>query len=581
MEAKSKVRILIVSIASGLAFGLTALIHIYHLQSPVFSPKRSFLLVMIFLSLSWVGYQLLTGVLRNEVPLTFSRHAKSAIVCFFIALLLLPHFLPVVEYPVSPFFQKTSNIKITIHVDENAGMPLEFKEAWLRQEDGRYEQDLQYSDKWTQRSNAHFLYPGETAEITWTGRVSKAVSLVVVMAAETNADVTISWDGEESFHKTGAENLEIRKKFEAPVGYIVFIVLAQLILATCALFMFTSLFQWMSDRQRRWFIWIVLVALGILTVHAQFQNIEIKGRISMQLERHFDVITGAAPGPWQYRVFPEWLIEALVPVAAMLGTTSPFFTVFVFIRVVQNLLIFSLAYRYFQESGFSPQISLIGIFFMTGSLLNAFNQSDLSFNTYFDVIFYLIAALLIKKGSYAWLPILMVFASLNRETSGLIPFMAVVAAFEFKDRWKNLILALVSLLAWAWIFVYVRTLYPHTQLMHPYDVQPGVALFHYNLSVASIYWLFRFFSLLPLLGLFVLKEWPPILKRYFLIMIPIWLVIHAFDSVISETRLFLVPHILVFIPAALLLVRYHWENSYPASSRVEGAEMNAKSARPS
>jgi len=55
------------------------------------------------------------------------------------------------------------------------------------------------------------------------------------------------------------------------------------------------------------------------------------------------------------------------------------------------------------------------------------------------------------------------------------------------------------------------------------------------------------------------RGWPPLLRHYFLAMIPLWLIIHAFLSVVGETRLFLVPQTIVLIPCALCALGALWD----------------------
>jgi len=42
------------------------------------------------------------------------------------------------------------------------------------------------------------------------------------------------------------------------------------------------------------------------------------------------------------------------------------------------------------------------------------------------------------------------------------------------------------------------------------------------------------------------------LQSFFLVIVPVWFIIHLFYSVMAETRLLLVPFALVFVPGTLL-----------------------------
>ena len=105
------------------------------------------------------------------------------------------------------------------------------------------------------------------------------------------------------------------------------------------------------------------------------------------------------------------------------------------------------------------------------------------------------------------------------------------------------------------VFLDLRWLYPGRPLYVPYKHPPGFPLFLYNIS-RQFTWeqLFKTLGLLPMLGLLAFGSWPRLWRWFFLTVCPIWFLIHSFASVMAETRLFLVPQALVFIPGALFLL---------------------------
>ena len=60
-------------------------------------------------------------------------------------------------------------------------------------------------------------------------------------------------------------------------------------------------------------------------------------------------------------------------------------------------------------------------------------------------------------------------------------------------------------------------------------------------------------SYIPLLALLWFPQWPPLLRRFFWTMVPVWVMVHLFMATLAEARLFLVPQALIFIPAAFLV----------------------------
>jgi hypothetical protein len=63
--------------------------------------------------------------------------------------------------------------------------------------------------------------------------------------------------------------------------------------------------------------------------------------------------------------------------------------------------------------------------------------------------------------------------------------------------------------------------------------------------------LFQTLGFLPVLGIMTYRYWMPFVRIGFLLLVPVWVLVHAFSSIWAETRLFLVLLAMVFIPAVL------------------------------
>ena len=146
-----------------------------------------------------------------------------------------------------------------------------------------------------------------------------------------------------------------------------------------------------------------------------------------QMENHVDVMQGDAGDPWQYRLLSDYLAEALLRFVTWIGYPRPGISAFVLFRFLQNLLIFCLAALYYRKLGLNHYLTLLGMSILAWGMTHALYDSDLSFNLYTDIAFYLIAGILILKRKYVWTIPLVVLAAFNRETSGLIPFMLLAA----------------------------------------------------------------------------------------------------------------------------------------------------------
>ena len=290
----------------------------------------------------------------------------------------------------------------------------------------------------------------------------------------------------------------------------------------------------------------------------------------LQTRRHTRVIQGKAGSPWQYRVLPEYMVEALIRLVGKLGIGHPNALAFIAFRLFQNFLLFVLAAAYYRRLGLSTYVTLIGLSLLAWGMTQSLYRSDLQFNTYFDVVFYLAAGLAIASGRVWWIVPITLLAALNRETSGLIPVMTLAAGLSFgADRKPHVaatpaIVAAVSLALFIAVFLALRASYGWQPTVLAYGHRFGIDLFTYNVG-RYVTWinLFATLGLLPIMAVASIRSWPPVLRRFFWTLVPVWVLVHLIAAVMAETRLFLVPHALVIIPGALFGI------SHVISSRAD------------
>jgi hypothetical protein len=317
-----------------------------------------------------------------------------------------------------------------------------------------------------------------------------------------------------------------------------------------------------ADRMSRWLPTLVIVILTILTVYVQTRlmfgdsSFTIQGE---QYNRHVIVLEGKALSPVQYRVLSEWVAEIFIrSFSLFFPQEQAIIYGFLLLRLLQNALIFMLAYSLYQKLGFSKWLALLGVFALAGSIFNANYDSDLAVHTYFDITFYLIAMLLILDKRYPLVIPLMLFAALNRETSGMIPVLVAVSIYD-EARFASLkkyIPAVIALILWILVFLGLRLAYPDRPIFIAYGHAPGVSMWLYNLD-RNVTWeqLFRTLGLIPLVGIFFYSKWPRLLQWTFIVMVPFWFAIHFVEGVAAETRLFLVPQAVILIPIFLVLLK--------------------------
>lgn len=323
-----------------------------------------------------------------------------------------------------------------------------------------------------------------------------------------------------------------------------------------------STFRKIKTGKRAVFVTVAAVSIlfSLVTVYWQARTLGLPYLEEwLQIERHNAVLQGTAGNPWQYRVLAEYVAEGFIQIFKGLNFPHAVAVAFIVFRLLQNLLIFFTAFYYNRRLGLSTAQSLMGLCILTWSMTNALYNSDLSFNTYFDILFFLLAGLAILYEKPLWIIPLSVLAAFNRETSVLIPLMLLAAQFRAAPgKTKNLSIAtaIFSLVLYLAIFLGLRSYFgPQQLILANNGLAPGFGLLVYNF-IRPITWetLILTLGILPFLAVFSYSRWPRGLKVFFWVVVPVWFLIHPFMSIMAESRLFLVPQALVFIPGALILI---------------------------
>lgn len=288
---------------------------------------------------------------------------------------------------------------------------------------------------------------------------------------------------------------------------------------------------------------------------------------------HHSIINSEADEPYRFRVLSNLALQTIFdlvhsdpppkwtePYRSMYEKTALGF------RVAQNFLIFLLAFKYFETLGFSLPTRFIGVILLSLCMGFAFYQSNLSFYTYTEIAFFLLAGIIINIGKDWWILPITIVATLNREGAIFIPvmlFFARLSEFDWSTNfitkvssYKWLLLPILSTASFIFVFMYLRYYIGSSNYSESRygEVYPGIELFYQNIlnrktwiGIIQMYGAF-------LITLTLLKSWPKILRWYLLFFaIPWFLAVFIFGSA-DETRLFLTPLVVVFIPAALQLI---------------------------
>lgn len=322
-----------------------------------------------------------------------------------------------------------------------------------------------------------------------------------------------------------------------------------------------------------WFLIICLLSAYVLYEHS-VSDCAISP--TEQLERHARMLAGNSEyfNPWQYRIFSTLLLEGTIRTTHFLIPQVPELAPYFFLHFAQTVLLLYLCLFYFRELDLkNPYLLVAGLIIICFCISNSSFKSDFSFNTYFDVIFYLVAALLIIAKRYFWIIPLTFFAALNRETSGFIPLMLVMPfpIAEWKSISKQrLLIAVISLALFGIVFFALRWHFGYRNYVGLNEMRTVSDFLVFNFTFFRTYpLLLGTLSVVPIIFIMNLTKLPGLLQGWFWLIVPIWFVLHFTKSNAMESRLFLVPHILLFMPGLLVTVEQWYMDHYRFAERKE------------
>ena len=306
---------------------------------------------------------------------------------------------------------------------------------------------------------------------------------------------------------------------------------------------------------------IILILLGAafltyFTVIIQTTTLGKHFLTGQEYTYHQEVLQGNAGNPYQYRILSSYAVMPVIRLMEFIHYVKPVLNGFLFARYIQNFLLFILVALYFRKLGLNIIAALLGISILAWGMTHSLYDSYLSFDTYFDVIFYILAGLAILSGKYLWLLPVTILAVLNRETSGLILLM-LPAYYYFVQpqdlsKKKMLVITGVGLAIYVIAFVGLRLYFGEQVRILAYGHYPGINMVVYNLTRPITYRnLLGTLTIVPFLALLSYSSFPAGLKGFFWAIVPAWFAIITYAAILAESRLVLVPQALVFIPGAL------------------------------
>jgi hypothetical protein len=260
--------------------------------------------------------------------------------------------------------------------------------------------------------------------------------------------------------------------------------------------------------------------------------------------------------------------------------------VFLGFRFLQNVVLIILCFNYFSLFVRNKLLVALGIMISVLFMGNGVVDSDLTFNTYMDITLYILAGIVIvKKLNPLWIILLSVLGSLNRETALFIPVLYFFSNFVwshwpsvkdlFMRNFKIIGITASAVVLFFVIFISIRAYYG-IQPVSTWRVSAGWPMLKLNLfssvSIKTYMEVYGVMGFLPLWVILIYTKMNAQLKIFFITLVPIWFGIHLVSAIAYQTRLFLVPVLLVLVPAILESI----ELSYSGKSLLPQTNPNKK-----
>lgn len=358
---------------------------------------------------------------------------------------------------------------------------------------------------------------------------------------------------------------------------------------------------------------VIVFSLLLMSFYPVYRNFYY-GRAYLQYERQKAIIEKRSEfyNPWQYRILCPLMIEGLVfiydhtidkiypledkiqhikipnldPTDASSKILENFkdpeyvkyLIVFVFFRMLENIFIYILLFHLLKYFVKNQGLIIVGLIYASLALGNSVNDSDLALHTYFDIILFISAGLAIIHHKHWYIIPISILGAMNRETSILIPFIYFISFIDYKTinirKWnsllqiwpgkRNFLITAISSVLYLSVFIFIRIYFGY-ESQTEFKVASGWPMLRFNMfsfhSVKTYMEIYGVLTILPLTIIFIFKHCHNFLKIWFWGLIPIWFAIHFVLVVAYQSRLFLVPTLMIFLPMVLEYIEISIKNS--------------------
>jgi hypothetical protein len=208
---------------------------------------------------------------------------------------------------------------------------------------------------------------------------------------------------------------------------------------------------------------LLILSVSIVIAHGYFYRIDLPN-YEPRLEIHNQIIAGTAPARYDYRILVPFTCEILTKVFSFVLSLRRAFLLSYAIYDLLSIFFLLFSLFMFLKTWFTRDQALVGVLFVAGTIPIAFQYAYFQPFSLLEAGLFSAALLAICRKYYRALVILVVLASLNRETGIFIPLGFLLAGMDVKSLlkagrivdWKPILISAGLFFVWAVIFFGLR-----------------------------------------------------------------------------------------------------------------------------
>ena len=305
---------------------------------------------------------------------------------------------------------------------------------------------------------------------------------------------------------------------------------------------------------------ILILSVSAVIAYGYFNRVHTPN-LESRLELHNQIIAGTAPSPYRYRILVPFIGEVLTQGLSVVFSGKAAFLLAYAIVDLLSVFFLMVVLFFWLKTWFTRDQALIGVLFVAGTIPIALQDHYFQPWSLVEAGLFSLALVAIHRKHYWLLALLVVLASLNRETALFIPlaFLLTIDIVSLlnarsKSEWQPILAFSGLLLIWAAVYWGLRYSLGSTSYIG--TVEGLLGSLARNTTKSRLFFTFvngsLFLGGLWVFALLGFRYAPGFIKRVALI-VPLYLLSVAVWGAWNEVRL-LMPLYPVLVPLGLSLL---------------------------